>query len=148
MPVWGTQFREDGGAVSALDRLDQDRIVTVLRRHGARFAFVHGSRASGTATPTSDIDLAAWFGREDRPPPWELAAEAGAGADVPVDVLVLDDAPLELAGRVAMHGVLLFDDDPPARVAWQADTRVTYLDEQPLQRELARVFREARARGR
>jgi len=25
-------------------------------------------------------------------------------------------APLERAGRVALHGVLLFDDDPPARV--------------------------------
>lgn len=134
--------------MGALDPLDQDSIVSVLRRHGARFAFVHGSRATGTATAASDVDVAAWFGRDDRPPSWELAAEAGAGADVPVDVLVLDDAPLELAGRVAMHGVLLFDDDPPARVAWQADTRVMYLDEQPLQREMARVFREARARGR
>jgi hypothetical protein len=55
---------------------------------------------------------------------------------------------LELAGRVAMHGVLLFDDDPPARVAWQADTRVMYLDEKPLQEEMMRVFKEARLRGR
>ena len=28
-------------------------------------------------------------------------------------------------------GVLLFDDDPPARVHWQADTRKRYLDEKP-----------------
>lgn len=29
-----------------------------------------------------------------------------------------------------LHGRLLFDDDPPARV-WQADTRFIYLDELP-----------------
>jgi len=40
------------------------------------------------------------------------------------DLLILDRAPLWLAGRVALNGVLLFDDDPPAREAWQADTRL------------------------
>jgi hypothetical protein len=64
------------------------------------------------------------------------------------DLLVLDDAPLEMAGRVVMRGVLIFDDDPAARVAWQADTRVMYLDEQPLQEEMRQVFKEARLRGR
>jgi len=48
-----------------------------------------------------------------------------------VDLLVLDTAPLFLSGRVAQWGVLLFDDDPPARVHWQADTRKRYLDEKP-----------------
>lgn len=48
-----------------------------------------------------------------------------------MDLLVLDSAPLELVGRVAQHGVLLFDDDPPARVRWQAQTRKVWLDEQP-----------------
>ncbi|HJY24201.1 MAG TPA: nucleotidyltransferase domain-containing protein, partial [Actinomycetes bacterium] len=42
-----------------------------------------------------------------------------------------DDAPLWLAGRIALHGRLLFDDAPPERVAWQADTRLIYLDELP-----------------
>lgn len=51
-----------------------------------------------------------------------------------VDLLVLDDAPLWLTGRVAQHGRLLFDDDPPARVAWQADTRLQYLDDLPAHR--------------
>jgi hypothetical protein len=47
-----------------------------------------------------------------------------------VDLVVLDQAPLWLAGRVAQHGRLLYD-DPPARVRWQADTRVVYLDDRP-----------------
>ncbi len=66
-----------------------------------------------------------------------------------VDLLVLDEAPLELAGRVALHGVLPFDDDPPARVCWQAQTRAIYLDEEERQRDLDSVFfagRRARRR--
>jgi hypothetical protein len=63
---------------------------------------------------------------QPRPLPWEV--------DVPshVDLLVLDHTSLELAGRVALRGRLLFDDDPPSRVRWQAQTRLIYL-EQPRQ---------------
>jgi hypothetical protein len=39
-----------------------------------------------------------------------------------VDLLVLDGAPLELAGRVAVGGRLLFEDDPAERVRWEAMT--------------------------
>jgi uncharacterized protein len=48
-----------------------------------------------------------------------------------VDLVVLDHALLWLAGRIALDGRLLFDDDPPARVRWQADTRRIWLDERP-----------------
>jgi len=119
---------------------DADELVRLLRQAGARFAFVHGSRAHGTARPHSDLDIAAWFAGAD-PTPWDIVLPAG------VDLLVLDRAPLELAGRVALRGALLFDDDPPARVAWQGDTRLEYLDEADLQRELADVFFRSR-RGR
>jgi len=40
--------------------------VAVLRQAGARFAYLHGSRASGRHRPDSDIDIAAYFG--GRPP--------------------------------------------------------------------------------
>jgi predicted nucleotidyltransferase len=40
--------------------------VAVLRQAGARFAYLHRSRASGRNRPDSDIDVAAYFG--DRPP--------------------------------------------------------------------------------
>lgn len=50
--------------------------------------------------------------------------------------------------RIALHGVLLFDDDPSQRVAWQADTRLRYLDDRPQVLESQREYREAVARGR
>jgi uncharacterized protein len=33
-----------------------------------------------------------------------------------MDLVVLDTAPLSLAGRIAQEGRLLFDDDPPTSV--------------------------------
>ena len=72
---------------------------------GAKFAFAFGSRAEGRATEKSDVDVAAWWGI-DVPDPWTVRVPGN------VDLPVLDTAPLELAGRVAQRGVLLFDDDP------------------------------------
>lgn len=95
-----------------------------LREAGALFAYLYGSRVTGSPRPGSDIDIAAYFG--DRPP------QAFEGLLPPgVDLLVLDQAPLELAGRVALGGRLLFEDDPVARVRWEATTRRIYFDELP-----------------
>lgn len=116
-------------------------IAAALRLAGARFAFVFGSRVGGAAREESDVDVAAWWGGP-APDPWDVALPPG------VDLVVLDRAPLWLAGRVAMTGEVLFDDDPPARVAWQADTRLVYLDEAPGLRERQRDWAEVIARGR
>jgi uncharacterized protein len=40
--------------------------MTVLREAGARFAYLHGSRATGQNRANSDVDIAAYFA--DRPP--------------------------------------------------------------------------------
>jgi hypothetical protein len=64
-----------------------------------------------------------------------------------VALLVLNAAGLELAGRAALDGELLFDDDPPRRVEWQATTRKIYLDEEPRQRMIDAIAAEALRRG-
>ena len=106
--------------------------VAGLRQAGARFACLHGSRAAGRNRADSDIDIAAYFG--GRPPSaFDVLLRPG------VDLLVLDDAPLELAGRVAVSGRLLFEDDRVARVRWEAMTRKIYFDELP---RISRSHRE------
>lgn len=125
----------------ALASAQHEEIVRTLREAGARFALLHGSRARGTARPDSDVDVGAWWGRE-APASFEVLLPAG------VDLLVLDTAPLELRGRVAQHGVLLFDDDPPARVRWVATTRKIYADERPRLERSHREFAESLRRGR
>lgn len=95
-----------------------------LRDAGARFGYLHGSRASGRAHAGSDIDVAASFGF-CAPQAFDILMPPG------IDLLVLEHAPLELAGRIAVSGRLLFDDDPAARVNWEARTRKIYFDELP-----------------
>lgn len=122
------------------DETVRDETVAVLRHAGARFAFVHGSRARGTARPDSDLDVAAW---------WPDRAPSSFEVLLPprVDLLVLNSAPLELAGRVSLEGVLLFDDDPPARVHWLAQTRKIYADERPRIERSHREFAKSLLRG-
>lgn len=99
-----------------------------LREAGAVFAYLHGSRAGGRPRPDSDVDVAAWFGQPVDA--WDITLPAR------VDLLVLDTAGLELSGRVAQHGILILDDDPPLRVAWQADRSKRYLAEAHRRRDL------------
>lgn len=117
-------------------------LVVPLERAGAVFAYLHGSYVAGAARPDSDVDVAAWFGHPVDP--WVVAAQLPDE----VDLLVLDTAPLELAGRVALHGRLLWEADPAARVRWQATTRKLYLDEQPRVQQARRDFVEGQRRGR
>lgn len=122
-------------------RTDEAGVTARLRAAGASFGYVYGSRAAGSPRPDSDLDVAAWFGAA-APAVWDVDLPAG------VDLLVLDRAPLYLAGRVAAYGRLLFDDDPPARVRWEADTRTVYLDELPYLRAMASYLDALADRGR
>ena len=112
------------------------RAEQTLRESGALFAYLHGSRAQGEARTGSDIDVAAFFGRRNLHS-WDVLLPDA------VDLLVLDTAPLELAGRVALAGVLLFEEDPDARVHWEATTRKVYLDERPRMQRAHKEFLES-----
>ena len=112
-----------------------------LQTAGASFALVFGSQARGDARPDSDLDVAAWW-PDDPPTPWEVSVPDG------VDLLILNHAPLELAGRVALAGQVLFDDDPSARVGWVAQMRKIWLDERPRFERSHREYLQAVAGGR
>ncbi|HUG82989.1 MAG TPA: nucleotidyltransferase domain-containing protein [Euzebya sp.] len=113
--------------------VDVDAVREALRRHGVVFAVLFGSRADGTAGPGSDIDIAVW-GEASMPQVWTIQADMPAA----VDLTDLRSAPDWLAGRASMSDLVLLDEDPAARVRWQADTRKRYLDE---------AFRRARHRS-
>ena len=118
----------------------EERAIDALREAGAQFAYVFGSVARGDDTPTSDLDVAALF-----PDP------APQSFDVPiparVDLLVLNNAPLEVKGRIALDGRLLFEDDEVARVRWESTTRKIYLDERYRIERSHREFLETLSRG-
>lgn len=116
-------------------------VRSALRKAGAGFAFLHGSTVQGRSQPGSDLDVAAWW-PGNPPQAFEVVLPPK------VDLLVLNDAPLELAGRVAVDGVLLFEEDPAARIHWVAQTRTIYFDERPRMERSHREFAESLRRGR
>jgi uncharacterized protein len=123
--------------VDGPQRIGTEQLVELLRQHGVRFAFLHGSRVTGSPRADSDVDVAVRLGDEVD----ELELRSRLPDEV--DLLVLDRAPLELAGRVAMHGQLILDDDPPSRVEWQATTRKIYADERYRVEQARRDFVDA-----
>jgi hypothetical protein len=64
-----------------------------------------------------------------------------------VDLLVLNSAPLEIKGKIALDGTLLFEDDEVARVRWESTTRKIYLDERYRIERSHREFLETLSRG-
>lgn len=114
--------------------------VDTVRTAGGLFGYLHGSQADGTARPGSDIDIAVFFGRRDLVAS-DILLPPG------VDLLVLDTAPLELAGRIAAKGSPLFEANSAARVDWEASTRKIYFDEKPRFERSHREFLEAVRHG-
>lgn len=115
-------------------------LVTALRASGALFAYIFGSVARGEDTPASDLDVAALF-PEPAPQPFDVEMPPG------VDLLVLNSAPLEIKGKIALEGRLLFEDDVVARVRWESTTRKIYLDERYRIERSHREFLETLSRG-
>lgn len=123
-----------------MDPMVLEDALARLRDQGAVFAYLHGSQANGTARPDSDIDLAAGF-PEPAPASFDLDLPAN------VDLLVLNGAPLEIAGRIAMEGQLVLEVDEVARVRWESRTRKIYCDERYRIERSHREFLEAITRG-
>ena len=106
-------------------------------------AYLFGSVARGTATPTSDVDVAILFSAD---PPRTidglhlgLEGELERGLGLPVQLVVLNRAPCDLIHRVLRDGVLLLDRDPSARIRFEVDARNRYFDLQPFVRRYRRL---------
>lgn len=128
--------------------------------HSVRLAWLHGSRARGTARPDSDIDVAVLLEDAHTANPtaikdsiWRLAG--ALGREVPsdrLDLVLLNHAPALLRHRVVRDGVLLFARSEPERVRFVLRTIREYQDLEPRLREHTRHrvqrLKERRESGR
>lgn len=116
-------------------------------------AYLFGSRAAGRPRPRSDTDVAvlveSGVPREERfalslrlPDVFEPAARTE------VDVVVLNDAPLPLRGRVLRQRIVLYSRDEPLRVRYESLTMRMYADFQVKARRLDQVLLAETAAGR
>ncbi|MGH9230273.1 MAG: type VII toxin-antitoxin system MntA family adenylyltransferase antitoxin [Acidimicrobiales bacterium] len=130
--------------------VETDAAAQVLADAGVRVAYLFGSRASDRHRPDSDADIAVLGAASlDLMARERLATRLREALSVPeVDLVVLDEAPLELRGRVVQQGIVLYEADPAQRVAYQVQTLSEYLDYLPtLEKHTRRYLRQVARRG-
>jgi uncharacterized protein len=130
--------------------MDPAAIETQLRNFFAQVggpeiaaAYLFGSVARGTAGPGSDVDLGLLY--TDDPP----RTLAGLGLDLendlerllglPVQVVVLNRAPVDLVVRVLRDGKLLFEGNAVKRVRFEVRSRMEFWDLEPFIRRYRRL---------
>ncbi|HEV7519201.1 MAG TPA: nucleotidyltransferase domain-containing protein [Thermoanaerobaculia bacterium] len=109
---------------------DLERAIGWLdQRFGVETLWLFGSEAKGTATPESDLDLAALFLRPPTPlARIEAALELGSLLGREVDLIDLDRTTPILAMQVLRHGKLRVDRHPTRRAAFFSRTISMYED--------------------
>ena len=117
-------------------------------RSGVVAVYLFGSRARGTATPESDVDIAILY---TEPParslddlPLDIEADLERMLGLPVHVVVLNHAPVDLVHRILRDGKLLLEHDRSRRIRFEVKVRNEFFDLQPI---LAR-YRADRATAR
>ena len=93
-------------------------------------AYIFGSRAAGKEGPISDVDIAVLYS-ESQPSivRYELARELKTVLKTDsVDLLVLNDAPIELRYAVIVSGIVVYEVNVKTRVEYEALTLSIYGD--------------------
>lgn len=128
-------------AQTAADRL---RSLLALRAEsdGIAAAYLFGSVARGSAGPNSDVDVAVLYA-EDPPATLgglglKLEGDLERDLELPVQLVVLNRAPADLAIRVLREGKLLIDRDRTRRIAFEVRTRNELWDLEPFLNEYRR----------
>lgn len=124
----------------------------VFEREPVLFAYLFGSVATGRARADSDVDVAVYL--DPATPPEEylnlslrLAAALSDASDVGrIEVLVLNDAPLDIQGHAVTERTILYSRDEPTRIEYESLTLRQYWDwrihADALDRELIRKIAE------
>lgn len=131
-----------------LEAAEYDQIESTLRDLLAAApdavvaAWLFGSMARRTARATSDVDVAILL----RAPPaktldglyLDFEGSLERGLRRPVQVVVLNEAPVDLVHRVFRDGRVLLDRDRSARLRYMVQARNEYFDMLPILKEYRR----------
>ena len=121
----------------ALDDLEARlRALFERRATGIVAVYLYGSRARGTARPASDVDLGILY-REDPAMtleglPLDLEADLERALGVPVQIVALNQAPVDLIHRVLRDGKLILDRDRSRRIRFEVKARNEFFDLRPI----------------
>ena len=117
-------------------------LVENAGREGIAAAYLFGSMARGTAGPASDVDVGILYSEE--PPRTLKGLGLGLEGEMekflqrPVQVVVLNRAPVDLIIRVLRDGRLLLDRERSKRVQFEVRARNEFWDLEPILRRYRR----------
>lgn len=128
--------------VAAVEKRLREVLSTRADAEGIAAAWLFGSMARGTAGPESDVDVGVLY---DQDPPRTLAGlgldlegDLEAAVGLPVQLVALNRAPVDLIIRVLRDGKLLVDRDRSRRIQFEVRSRNAYWDLEPY----LRLYRE------
>jgi predicted nucleotidyltransferase len=105
---------------------------------GIAAVYLFGSVARGTAGADSDVDLGVLYDVQPAPTldagPFDLEGDLERRLGRPVQVVVLNSAPVDLRIRVLREGRLLADRHRSARIRFEVNTRNEFFDLEPILR--------------
>jgi len=122
--------------------MDSEQITENLRSFFAAnpgdavAVYLYGSVARGTAGQGSDVDVGLLL--EEDPPPTlqglklDLAADLELLLEVPVQLVILNRAPVDLIHRVLRDGELVLERDRSRRIRFEVQKRNEFFDLQPI----------------
>lgn len=132
-----TQQGDRGGILGEVDTAFLERVRSValagMPGEPVAFAYLFGSQVTGYARVDSDADIAVLPARglsaEQRAVLRNRLAEiVEPAARTEVDVVLLDEAPLPLRGRILSQRQVIYSADEPLRVRWESLTGRMYAD--------------------
>ena len=119
-------------------------IISTVRQYFSRraqnvvTAYVFGSVGRGLSQPSSDVDIAVLYALAPTPtvsgPKASMRAELESLLGRPVDLIVLNEAPVDLVHRVFRDGEIVYETDRRARIDFEVAARRQYLDLLPVLR--------------
>jgi predicted nucleotidyltransferase len=124
--------------------VDRSRAERVLAEHfeshpEVTAAYLFGSVAAERSRPDSDVDVGVLY--RTAPPttllgqPYSQEAELSGRLGCPVQLVVMNGAPVDLVHRILRDGVLLVEHDKSARIAFEVRARSVFFDLLPVLRE-------------
>jgi len=119
--------------MSPMNEQDIKKIEDCIKKYPVVTAYIFGSEAKGTSGLLSDIDIAVFVhegvSKAER---FDLrlrfSNELSAVMSRTVDLVILNDSPLQLSYEIIRHGKLIFCSDKSTKVDLEVDILSRYLD--------------------
>jgi predicted nucleotidyltransferase len=108
---------------------DVKRIL--LQDHNVIFAYLFGGLSEGKVKPLSDIDISVYVRDTDNLAEYKLNLFdrlTDALSTNELDLIILNMAPVSIAGRILENKLILVDKDPPIRHAYESLTLRKFFD--------------------